>query len=240
MQSLQDQVALVTGAGRGIGRAISLALAAEGARVVLAARSADQLRAVAAEIAAADGAAEVEPADVSREADVQRLFAGIAARHGRLDILVNNAGAGSFGPLRDFPAAELDRILAVNVRGTFLCSQEAVRLMQPRRCGSIVSIASVVAFRGYPDQAAYAASKHAVLGMMKSLANEVQEHGIRVSAVLPGGVDTDMIGDARPDLDRSQLLQPEDIARTVLFLLTLPPHAAIDEIYIRRRASKPW
>jgi NAD(P)-dependent dehydrogenase (short-subunit alcohol dehydrogenase family) len=240
MPSLQGHIALVTGAGRGIGRAIGRTLAAEGARVVLAARTEEQLRAVAAEIEAAGGHAEVEPADIAREDDVQRLFARIAERHGRLDILINNAGVGSFGPLRDFSAAELDRILAVNVRGTFLASREAVRLMQPRRAGAIVSIASVVAFRGYPNQAAYAASKHAVLGMMKSLANEAQGHGIRVSAVLPGGVNTELIGDARPDLDRTQLLQPEDIARTVLFLLTLPPHAAIDEIYIRRRSSQPW
>jgi 3-oxoacyl-[acyl-carrier protein] reductase len=240
MQSLEDQIALVTGAGRGIGRAISLALGAVGARVVLAARSVDQLREVAAEIAAAGGVAEFEAADIAEEADVRRLFARVAERHGRLDILINNAGAGSFGPLSDFPVAEFDRILAVNVRGTFLCSQEAVRLMKPRRSGAIVSIASVVAFRGYPNQSAYTASKHAVLGMMKSLANEAQEYGIRVSAVLPGGVDTGMIGDARPDLDRTQLLQSEDIARTVLFLLTLSERAAIDEIYIRRRSSQPW
>lgn len=237
---LAGQVAIVTGAGRGIGRAVSLAIARTGAQVVLAARSTDQLARVEREIAAERGRALAIPTDVSREDDVLRLFARVRDELGRLDILVNNAGVGSFGPAVDFAAAELDRILSVNVRGTFLCSREALRLMQPRKGGSIVNIASVVGFRGYANQAAYTASKHAVMGLTKSLAVEAQPHGVRVSAVLPGGVDTELIGDARPDLDRSQLLQPEDVARTVMFLLTLPERAAIDEVYIRRRTSQPF
>jgi len=237
---LSGQVALVTGAGRGIGRAVSLALAREGARVVLAARSAGQLAAVEAEIHRAGGEAIAVPTDVSSEASVLGLFERLRGELGRLDILVNNAGTGAFGAIADLEAADLDRVLAVNVRGTFLCSREALKLMRPRRSGTIVNIASVVGFRGYPNQGAYSASKHAVMGLTKSLAVEAQADGIRVSAVLPGGVNTDMIGDARPDLDRSTLLQPEDIARTVLFLITLPEHAAVDEIYIRRRSSKPF
>lgn len=237
---LGGRVALVTGAGRGIGRAIALALAAEGARLVLAARSAGQLASVEAEIRQAGSEALALPADVASEESVVRLFEDVRRELGHLDILVNNAGVGGFGRLTELAAAALDRVLAVNVRGTFLCSREALKLMQARKSGYIVNIASVVGFRGYPLQGAYAASKHAVMGLTKTLAVEAQEHSVRVSAVLPGGVNTDMIGDARPDLDRSTLLQPEDVARTVIFLLTLPEHAAVDEIYIRRRSSQPF
>jgi len=153
---------------------------------------------------------------------------------------VNNAGIGLFGKVADFAAADLDRVMAVNLRGTFLCCREAMKLMIPQRSGYIINISSVVGIKGYPNQSAYTASKHAVMGLTKSLAVEAQPHGIRVSAVLPGGVDTEMVQASRPDLDRSVLLQPDDIAQTVMFLLSLPERAAIDEIYIRRRASQPF
>jgi len=113
-------------------------------------------------------------------------------------------------------------------------------MMIPQRSGCIINVSSVVGIKGYPNQAAYTASKHGVMGLTKSLAVEAQPHGIRVSAVLPGGVDTDMVAQARPDLDRSVLLQPDDVADAVMFLLSLSDRAAIDEIYIRRRASQPF
>ena len=234
---LNGKVALVTGGGRGIGRAIALALAARGAHAFIAARSEDQLEEVARE--ARDRATPV-PADVASEEDVLRLFSRIREEKGRLDILINNAGIGAFGPVAEFDVGELDRVLAVNLRGTFLCCREALRIMAPRRSGYIINIASVVGFKGYPDQGAYTASKHGIVGLTKTLAIEAQEYGIRVSVLSPGGVDTELIGRARPDLDRSTLLKPQDIARTVLFLLGLPERAAIDEIYIRRSASTPW
>ena len=112
--------------------------------------------------------------------------------------------------------------------------------MAPRRRGTILNISSVVGFRGYPNQSAYAASKHGLMGLTKSLAVEAQPHGIRVSAVLPGGVDTDMSRQSRPDLKADDLMQPEDIAQAVEFLLSLSDRAAVDEIYIRRRTSKPF
>jgi 3-oxoacyl-[acyl-carrier protein] reductase len=238
--SLLGQVAVVTGAGRGIGRSVSLSLAAAGAHLVLAARTRNQIEAVAREIGERGGEALAVAADVSQEKEVLRLFETVKERFGRLEILVNNAGTGIFGPLEGFSAEDFDRVLSTNLRGTFLCAREALKLMKARRRGTIINIASVVGFKGYPRQAAYTASKHGVMGLTKSLAAEAHEAGIRVSAVLPGGVDTDLAGQARPDLDRSQLLQPEDIARTVMFLLTLPDRAAIDEIYIRRRSSQPF
>jgi 3-oxoacyl-[acyl-carrier protein] reductase len=237
---LDGQVALVTGASRGIGRGIALALAEAGAQVVLTARSEDRLRVVEREIRERGGKASNLPADLAEESQVRALFARLAEAYSRLDILVNNAGLGLFGALSDFTAEDFDRLVAVNLKAVFLCCREAMRLMIGRRSGYIINISSVVGFKGYPDQAVYTATKHGVMGITKSLAVEAQPHGIRVSVVLPGGVDTEMSALARPDLDRSCLLQPEDIGRTVLFLLSLSPRAAIDQIYIRRRNSAPF
>jgi 3-oxoacyl-[acyl-carrier protein] reductase len=234
---LSNQTAIITGAGRGIGKAIALALASCGARVVLASRTEKELRDVALAITDLGGEAIVAPTDISDEASVAGLFLQVGKR---LHILVNNAGVGSFGPLAEFSTQDFDRIMAVNVRGTFLCCREALRLMLPHRSGAIINISSVVGFKGYPNQAAYTASKHAIMGLTKSLAAEVSTQGIRVSAILPGGVDTDMVAQSRPDLDRSVLMSPYDVADAVLYLLSLSPQAAVDQIYIRRRSSAPF
>lgn len=237
---LRDKVALVTGAGRGIGRVIGLALARHGATAVLVARTRKQVEAVAEEIRAAGGKALSIAADVGEEADVVACFRRVRDELGRLDVLVNNAGVGRFGPIAEMAAADFDAVMRVNVRGTFLCCREAMRLMQHQKSGYIINIGSVTGFRGYVNQGAYSASKHAMMGLTKALAIEGQRDGIRVSAILPGGVDTEMIGDARPDLDRSTLMQPEDVADAVMYLLSLSNRAAVDEIYVRRRTSRPF
>jgi 3-oxoacyl-[acyl-carrier protein] reductase len=238
--NLSGQVALVTGASKGIGRAVAESLAERGAHVVLTARSEPGLAKVAELLRKSGGDASWHVADVGREADVDALFKAIDVEPGRLDILVNNAGVGEYGPLHEFSSEQFDRVIDTNLRGTFLCCREAMQRMIPRRQGTIINISSVVGFKGYPRQSAYAASKHGIMGLTKSLAVEAQEHDIRVSAVLPGGVDTDMVGQARPDLNRDELLQPEDIAQTVCYLLSLSPRAAIDQVYIRRRNSTPF
>lgn len=218
---LTGQVAIVTGASRGIGAAIAEALRACGVTVVDASRSA------------------VPSTDVSDETSVAAMFERVRCEHGQLDILVNNAGVGVFGPTQDFGTADLDRILAVNVRGTFLCCREAIRLMRTAGRGTIINISSVTGVKGYAEQAAYSASKHAVVGLTRSLSAELRGTGVRVSVVLPGGVDTEMAASARPDLERAGLLRPEDVAETVLYLLGLPPHASVDQIHLRRAASEP-
>jgi 3-oxoacyl-[acyl-carrier protein] reductase len=237
---LSGRVALVTGAGRGIGRSISLALANAGARLFLTARSADQLEEAAREIRGLGHQAEYLPADVSSEGEVEAVFAALRGRFGRLDVLVNNAGQGLIGPAAELPVSALDSMLAVNVRGLYLFCQKALQMMIPARSGYIVNISSVAGFRVYAGQAAYAASKHAVMGITKGLAVEGQPHGIRVSAVLPGAVDTALMQSMRPDLEKSQLMRPEDVAEAVLFLLSLSETCAVDEIYIRRRSSAPF
>jgi 3-oxoacyl-[acyl-carrier protein] reductase len=237
---LAGQVALVTGGGRGIGRSIALALSKAGARLFLTARSGRELEGVAAEIRAGGGEADFLAADLCRAEGVEEVFGALRRRYAALDVLVNNAGLGLSGPLAEFPEESLDLLLGVNVKGLFLCCQQAMRRMVPARRGYIINISSVVGFKGYANQSAYAASKHAVMGITKSLAVEAQPHGIRVSVILPGAVDTGLMDALRPDLDKSLLMKPQDVADAVLFLLSLSETAAVDEIYIRRRSSAPF
>ena len=236
---LTGKLALVTGAGRGIGHSIAQALAHSGAHVVLAARTADQIKALAEEITDDGGKTTAIRTDIADEAGVQQLFVA-TVKIGPLDILINCAGIGRFGALQDFSTQDFDTILAVNLRGTFLCCREAMRVMADKNAGFIINISSVVGIKGYPNQAAYTASKHGVVGLTKSLAAEAQAHNVRVSVILPGGVDTDLVGQARPDLDRSILMQPEDISQAVMYLLSLSDRAHVDQIYIRRRSSSPF
>ncbi len=237
---LDNTVALVTGAGRGIGKAISRSLSEAGAHVILAARSEPELEALRDALQAAGGHASVQCVDLGDEASITSLFDAVRNKHGRIDVLVNNAGIGHYGPVVDFSTGDFDEIMRVNLRGTFLCCREALRIMQEQRSGTIINIASVVGIKGYPLQAAYTASKHGMMGLTKSLAVEAQAHGVRVSAVLPGGVATEMVTQSRPDLDPDELLQPEDVAGAVEYLLSLSDKAAVDQIYIRRRNSQPF
>jgi len=246
---LDGKVAIVTGAGRGIGHSISLTLARNGARVSLVARTDTELSAVRAEIEALSGSAVALPADVASEAEVVEVVRRTFELFGRLDIVVNNAGVGIFGPLAETTAEQWDRQMAVNARGPFLICREAIPLLQQQDQSFIVNIASVVGVKGYTNQAAYSASKHALVGMSQALAKEVQNDGIRVHVLCPGGVDTQMVTQARPDLDRSVLMQPQEIADIVLFqeiadivlfLVTRRGNAVIDELRIRRASSTPW
>jgi 3-oxoacyl-[acyl-carrier protein] reductase len=237
---LQGQVAVITGAGRGIGRTIALRLAEHGADIALVSRTGSELNVVRAEIEALGRQALCLPADISREAEVIALMTRTIERFGRLDMVVNNAGIGVFGPLAETSLADWDAIMAVNVRGTFLMCREAIPHLKQQPRSFIINISSVVGVKGYENQAAYSASKHAVMGLSSALAKEVQADGMRVHAICPGGVDTEIVSRARPDLDRSVLMQPDDIADITLFLVTRRGKAVIDEILVRREASTPW
>jgi 3-oxoacyl-[acyl-carrier protein] reductase len=237
---LSGQVAVVTGGGRGIGRAIALALAKCKASVFITSRTLSEIESVSSEIKGANGKVLFEKCDIADEGQINQMFDKVMDNFGRLDIMINNAAIGRYGPFQNFTTSDLDDLIAVNMRGTFICCREALQRMIPQRSGYIINISSVVGFKGYENQSAYTATKHAVVGMTKTLALEAQKFNIRASVIHPGGVDTDLASEARPDLDRSVLMQPEDIAQTVLFLLSLSNRAAIDEIYIRRRGSSPF
>lgn len=241
INNLKDKIVLVTGASRGIGKAISIAVAQSGAEVILVARDEEKLKQVKEEINHFKGKAVVIKADFSKENEVIQLFEQIKKKYQRLDVLINNAGVASFGNTEDFPIEEFDKIMNVNIRSVFLACQKAIKLMKEKNSSYIINISSVVGFKGYNEQCAYGISKHGVMGLTKSLAVELQEQNIRVSAILPGGVYTDIVGDARPDLDISVLIDPKEIAHTILYLLSLwDTNAAVDQIYIRRNKSKPF
>ncbi|MBT3199344.1 MAG: SDR family oxidoreductase [Phycisphaerales bacterium] len=237
---LDGKVAIITGAGRGIGRVIAKTLAADGAHIVAAARTSREILSLAAEITNAGGKALAVHTDITNEASVEKLFNRVDEEFNRVDILINNAGMGIFSHLVDCSSEDFNNILAVNAGGTFLASREAFKRMIPQKSGYIINISSVLGIRAYVNQGAYTAAKHAVMGLTKTLAIEGQPHGIRVSAVLPGGVNTEMIAQSRPDLNLDELLEPEDIAGAVMYLLTLSEKASVDQIYIRRRNSSPF
>ena len=207
---------------------------------MLTARSEDLLSTLQDEIISSGGFANIYPADLSKNEDIEDLFKKIKEDFGQLDILINNAGVIKSGNIVDLSMEDFDMLIDVNLRAVYSCCQQALKIMIPAEKGYIINLSSVVGIKGYPRQTAYGAAKHGVMGLTKALAAEVAEHGIRVSVILPGGVDTDLIREARPDLDSSVLIQPEDIADTVLYLLELPERAMVDQIYIRRSKSSPF
>ena len=238
--SLSGKVAVVTGASRGIGRAIAVALGGRGAHVVLAATTEADLEKTERLVEDAGGRALVVLTDVADEQAVAHLVRTTTEAFDRLDIVVNNAGIGFFAPLEQTTAEQWDRIMAVNARGPFLVCREAIPHLRRAGGGTIINIVSVVGVRGYVNQGAYTASKHALMGMTKTLAQEVQADGIRVHSVCPGGVATGLVAKARPDISPADLMRPEDIADIVLFLLTRRGNAVIDDVHVRRAASSPW
>lgn len=238
--SLQKKVALVTGASRGIGKAIALALAAEGAIVVAMARSEAKLRQLQNEIKATGGKAHIITADLALPDSPKQIIEQAMSQCGRLDILINNAGIVAQGLLIETSVEQWDQLMAVNARAPFLLCKEAIPHIKATGGGTIIQIVSVIGVKGYVNQGAYTASKHALMGMSKVLAQEVQADNIRVHTILPGGVATDMIGQVRPDLKLAELIAPEDIADIVIFLLTRRSNAVIDAINVRRASSTPW
>ena len=229
---LSNQVALVTGAGRGIGKSISLHLAALGTTVVPCARTKSQLDAVSREISGRGGVAAPLVCDVSDLASVQKLADEVERTHRRLDILVNNAGIGSFaGPLHEMTPEAWEKILNTNLRGVFYCIRAFAPLMIRQGGGHIVNISSLAGKNALPNGAAYAGSKWGLNGLSYSVAEELRAHNIRVSVVCPGSVDTDLSPHTGKNV--SKMLQPDDIAHVVGMLVTQAPQSFVSEVLMR-------
>lgn len=232
MQPLSGKVSIVTGAGRGIGRAISLLLSRSASRVVLAARSEAQLKAVAQEIKDEGGETLVVPTDLTSDSDLERLVRETSNTWGSVDYLINNAGWGRRAPVIKTRLEDWDRTFQVNLRAPMALSQLVLPIMIAKGEGAIVNIGSISGRTGHATTSAYSASKSGLIGFTESLYEEVREHGIKVAVILPGFVDTGMIPPTR-SLDRSKMIRPEDVAQAVLFVLTSPPNCCPVEITVR-------
>lgn len=224
MGKLDGKVALVTGSSSGIGVGIARGLAAEGARMVLVARRAERLRRLADEINAAGGAALALPADVTSEEQVERLFSDTMQRCGRLDILVNNAGTGVRRPIDELSVEEWDRVLAINLRAPFLCTQQAMRIMKRQGGGRIINIGSVSAQRVRPDNAPYNASKFGLDGLTHSTALEGRPHGIACSVLHPGNTKSELTLSSSRPLAGEPMMEVDELAQAAVLMATLPPH----------------
>ncbi|PMQ00799.1 MAG: 3-oxoacyl-ACP reductase [Dictyoglomus sp. NZ13-RE01] len=240
MVSLKGKVALITGASRGIGKAISKALAQEGVNLAINSRAEESLLILKNELSIYNIDILICPFDLRDPKAPKILIEKVVEHFGGLDILINNAGIALAKSIMDTTEEEWDEIMAVNARAPFFLSKYAIPYLKKSDIPTIINISSVVGTKGYVNQGAYTASKHALMGFTKVLAQEVHEDGIRVHVISPGGVATDLVTIMRPDLDPSTLIKPEEIAEVVLFLLKHRGNAVIDEINIRRAQNPPW
>ena len=238
---LRGTSAIVTGASTGIGRAIAVKLGSYGMKVMLAGRREEALRETEKMVTEAGGTAFVCAGDIMDSAYMDRLLVCAKEQFGGLDVLINNAGIGQNGPVESVTEELFDDVIRTNVKAPVFLCQKSLPLLRRSKCATIINICSVVAHKGYPSQSIYAASKHALLGFSKSLANEVYKEGIRVHAISPGGVFTDMIRMLRPELTADGMTLPEDIADIVGFYLEhRMTDAVIDEIQVHRTDKEPF
>lgn len=230
MESLAGKNALVTGAGKGIGRAIAVALAQEGANVALLARTESQLRDVAQEIEQLGGKAVVVTADIADRTAVEAAVTQAATTLGTIDILINNAGIGTFAKLVDMDPAEWEKIIQVNLMGTYYATRAVLPQMIARETGDIINIASTAGQRGAATTSAYSASKFAIMGLTESLMQEVRKHNIRVTALTPSTVATELaINNKLTDGNPEKVMQPEDLAEFIISQLKLNRRIFIKE-----------
>ena len=230
--TLAGKVALVTGAGRGIGAAIARALGESGCRVILTARSRDELAQVERAIAEKNGKAAVVSCDLTDDEEIEKLARECERFFGTVDILINNAGWGKRAPVVKAKLEDWDQTFRLNLRAPMILAQKFLPAMIAKGEGAVINIGSVSGKAGEANGAAYSASKFGLIGFTQSLYDEVREHGIKVSVILPGFVDTPLIPPNR-QLDRSKMIQAADIAQAVCYVLAAPATSCPVEITVR-------
>lgn len=243
MTQLQDQVALVTGAGRGLGAQIAHALADAGCRVAVADLDRGLAERVAGEIDKAGGHALPLVLDVADATAARQAVERIVSHFGSLDILINNAGTDVTKPIDELALEEWDRVLAINLRGPFvLCkvALEALKRGDRGRGGQIVNVASTAAKRCWPNASAYHASKWGLVGLSHALHAELRPHGVRVSTLVAGGMRTPFLLDRFPGIDETKLQDPANVALAVRFLLTMPRESVIPELMVLPVQETSW
>ena len=238
MLNLKDKKCLITGASRGIGLAISKKLAGEGAILCLCAGSPESFNKVKADFD--DERTCFIHGNLLKKKVPAEIVSKAAELMNGIDIIINNAGKAFAKPFEETDANDWDSLMKLNARAPFLICKEGVRYLKESDCATIINISSVVGTKGYENQSAYSASKHALMGFTKAMAKEVLQFGIRVHSIAPGGVATEMVLGTRPDLDPSVLIEPEEIADAVWFILTRRGNGVIEEINIRRDANTPF
>ena len=234
MLRLRDKVAIVTGSSSGIGKAIALRFGQEGAKLVIAAWRLPLCEQTVSEIRKQGGEAWAIQTDVADERQVERLMADTVARYGRIDLLVNNAGIGGGSRVADTSTEAFDQVMNVNLRGTFFCCRAGFRQMKQQGGGVIINLSSVAGVQAWAGTGTYSASKHGIMALTKSLADEGRPHHIKVSAICPGAVADELVDASLADIERSEKIDPFDVAEAAIYLSTLGKHAVVHQIVIDR------
>ena len=239
-QNIKGKVAVLTGAGGGIGRATAKKLAEHGMKLVLlGGNNIDKLQETKQMIQQYTDSL-ILPGNLTDMSFLTQSVDRIAEKFGQVDVLINNAGMALNCSFEDVNEDQFDKIMNINVKVPYFLTQKLLPYLKQSEHATIINISSVVGHAGYPNQSAYAASKHALLGFTKSLASEYYKDNIRVHAICPGGVYTDMVKIARPDLTADGMILPEDIAEIIWFFLSNRGNAVVDEIIVHRVGKEPF
>ena len=234
------KTAIVTGASKGIGRVIALKLAALNYSLVIVGRNEKQLAELKSEIEEKGVSCLILAVDLREEKSPEFIINEAVSHFGKIDLLVSNAGIGHSAKIAETDIEFWNDIFQVNARAPFFLCKAAVPFLKKSVNPIIIIIGSVVGFKGYAGQAAYSSSKHALAGFTKVLAKEVQDDGISVHLISPGGVNTEMVQEMRPDINAGELIQPDEIAELIEFLVTRKGRGTIDHFYLRRKSGKAF
>ncbi len=234
MKRLENKIAIVTGSSSGIGKAIALRFAEEGASIVIAARRLELCEQSAATIRARGGQAAVIQTDVTDEVQVTRLISETIQQFGGIDILVNNAGILLGKDIAETSTDTFDHVMNTNLRGMFFCCREGIRVMKKKGGGNIINMSSVAGVESWSGTGTYSASKFGILGLTQALADEGRPHKVRVTAICPGRVADELVDASREEREQSGLIDPFDIAETAVYLATLGPNAIVHRLVVDR------